>query len=368
MKRLIWLIVAVFLFMFVLALNAHAQVNTTYMTGVLSKSSTSCTSIYMDSTNTASGECVSIALPPNTVSAAVTLSGTFSLTATFEVSANYGVTWVAASTTSSASVGTSVLSVAGYNFVRARCSAYTSGAAQVAIQTAAASGNIGTLNFTDTNVLAWYQNSVNSYNQVIVQNTNTGTTASANFVAGVSTMTATTNYIEMGMNSSGFTGSGSLSAANMGYLDTTSQDLSIGTTTNNSVHFVTNNAATDSASISGAGAWTFNGNVKVTTLNSATVCNVNSASPAACSAAASGAVVIPTTTTTYTVNTTAVTAHSLVYLWPRTYTGDLPSAPTCVAPAVTSAPVVSAIVAATSFTITLPSTSGQTCWNYLVIN
>lgn len=107
---------------------------------------------------------------------------------------------------------------------------------------------------------------------------------------------------------------------------------------------------------------------KGATFTSATNCAVNSASPAACGAAPSGAFVIPTTTTSYTVNTTAVTAASRVILTPRTYAGDLPSAPTCVVPAITAEPVVSALSAGTSFTVTLASTTGQTCWNYWIIN
>jgi hypothetical protein len=99
-----------------------------------------------------------------------------------------------------------------------------------------------------------------------------------------------------------------------------------------------------------------------------TNCAINSASPGACGSAASGAFVVPTTTGTYTVNTTAVTANSVILITPRTYTGDLPSTPTCVVPTITAEPVVSAIVAGTSFTITLTSTTGQTCWNYRIIN
>lgn len=102
--------------------------------------------------------------------------------------------------------------------------------------------------------------------------------------------------------------------------------------------------------------------------NTFTNCAVNSVSPAACGAAASGAFVIPTTTTTYTVNTTAVTANSVIILTPRTYTGNLPSSPTCVVPTITAEPVVSAISAGTSFTLTETSTTGQTCWNYWIIN
>jgi hypothetical protein len=97
-------------------------------------------------------------------------------------------------------------------------------------------------------------------------------------------------------------------------------------------------------------------------------CAVNSVSPAACAGNSTGAFVVPISTTTYTVNTTAVTTSSSVLLTPRTYTGNLPGTPTCVAPAVTSAPVVSAISVGVSFTITLPTIASQTCWDYKVSN
>lgn len=99
-----------------------------------------------------------------------------------------------------------------------------------------------------------------------------------------------------------------------------------------------------------------------------TNCSVNSVSPAACASAAAGSFVVPTTTTAYTVNTTRVTAASRIFLFPHTDTRDLPGAPTCVVPAITSEPVVTAIVAATSFTFGLASTAGQTCWDYWIVN
>ncbi|MCU1301965.1 MAG: hypothetical protein JWQ87_2249 [Candidatus Sulfotelmatobacter sp.] len=97
-------------------------------------------------------------------------------------------------------------------------------------------------------------------------------------------------------------------------------------------------------------------------------CAVNSASPAACGAAASGAVVIPTTTATYTINTTSVNAASRISLTWLTFASNLPSAPTCVAPATTSMPSISAISAGVSFTIALTSTTGQTCPMFTIMN
>jgi hypothetical protein len=99
-----------------------------------------------------------------------------------------------------------------------------------------------------------------------------------------------------------------------------------------------------------------------------TNCAVNSTSPAACGSAASGAVVIPTTTTTYTIDTSAVTVHSRIQLTWLSFASDLPSSPTCVAPSASAEPTVSAVSAGTSFTISLASTSGQTCPMFTITN
>lgn len=113
----------------------------------------------------------------------------------------------------------------------------------------------GTLGYTDTGILGALQSSTNGYNQFIIQNTSTGTSASANLIVNNSASTATTNYGEVGINGVNFSnGSGSLNQPGYVYFDATSYDLVVGTFTNNSIHFVTNNAATDAMTISGAGA------------------------------------------------------------------------------------------------------------------
>lgn len=116
----------------------------------------------------------------------------------------------------------------------------------------------------------------------------------------------------------------------------------------------------------GAAPNTFGGNVKAPSFSTSSNCAVNSASPAACGSAATGAVVVPTTTTTYTINTTAVTAHSRIQVTWLSFASDLPSSPTCVAPSATSEPTVSNVVAGTSFTIALASTTGQTCPQFTI--
>lgn len=95
-------------------------------------------------------------------------------------------------------------------------------------------------------------------------------------------------------------------------------------------------------------------------------CAVNSVSPAACGSAIVGVIAVPTTTTTYTVNTTAVTANSRIHLQQITDNTGIPSSPTCTG--TTANPIQSARVAATSFTFTLASIAGVTCFNYWMDN
>lgn len=108
--------------------------------------------------------------------------------------------------------------------------------------------------------------------------------------------------------------------------------------------------------------------VNAATYVTATNCSVNSTSPAACGSAASGAVVVPTTTTTYTINTTAVTNGSRIFIEPITDNTSLSGSPTCNAPPTPFVGYISGRTAGTSFTFTLPSTTGTSCWYYNIIN
>jgi hypothetical protein len=82
---------------------------------------------------------------------------------------------------------------------------------------------------------------------------------------------------------------------------------------------------------------------------------------APCTYASSGYVTVPANQTTGIVNTLAVSASSRIFLQADTsYTG-------CTVPAAGSA-YISARVAGTSFTFTLPSSSGITCWNFWIVD
>jgi len=111
----------------------------------------------------------------------------------------------------------------------------------------------GALSYAVSNLLASYASSANSAVQTIIQNTNSGATASTDVVVSNDLGTASTYYGVLGMNSSGFTGTGSLSLPNATYVYSQSGDLVLGTNSANGIHFVVANGATDALAISSAG-------------------------------------------------------------------------------------------------------------------
>ena len=122
-----------------------------------------------------------------------------------------------------------------------------------------ASSNLGvfststTLSFTDSEVFLSGVDNTNSYVQACMQNTNAGTAASADFIVNNNLSTSSTYYGDFGINSSGYTGSGSLNLPNATYLVSQNGDLTIGTQTSNAIHFVINGGAFDAMTITTAG-------------------------------------------------------------------------------------------------------------------
>lgn len=108
--------------------------------------------------------------------------------------------------------------------------------------------------------------SVNGYAQAILRNSSNGASASADFVAENDIGTDTTNYIDMGINSSGFSGAGPINIASGGYVYTQTGALSVGTVANQTLHLFANN--TDAITITGAGAVAISGNPTTTTQSS----------------------------------------------------------------------------------------------------
>lgn len=107
----------------------------------------------------------------------------------------------------------------------------------------------GSPGFSDTGVMEQLTLSNTAYAQAIIQNTSNGTGASADFIVSNNLGTASTYYGDLGINSSTFTGTGSLNIANAVYLYSESGDLVLATNTSNAIHLLTNNASTDAMQI-----------------------------------------------------------------------------------------------------------------------
>ncbi len=184
-------------------------------------------------------------LTPNTAtSGAITLAGTLGIanggTAQTSFTANY-IHYGSFSTSASLQFDGTNLSV---------------GAAPVASKGVL---QVGTIGYTDTGVVAGFASSVAGYNQIVLQNTSNNSAASTNFNVSNDAGTTTTNYGELGINSSTFSGTGSFSQAGNVYLAAASTDLVVGTYASKPIHFVVNNGATDAVTIDTANSLNLGG-------------------------------------------------------------------------------------------------------------
>ena len=109
--------------------------------------------------------------------------------------------------------------------------------------------NLGSVNLaqTYTNAILQLDASVNEYAQVILQNHNSGTNASGDFVVTADDGDDQTHFIDMGINSTGYsTSSWVINGAGDGYLYIDSGNLAIGTTDNEIITFIGPTDTTDS--------------------------------------------------------------------------------------------------------------------------
>ena len=134
----------------------------------------------------------------------------------------------------------------------------------------------GPLTFSDTGIVSDFVATLNGYLQAVIQNKSNGSSASSEFIAYNDSGTASTNYATVGINSSGYTGTGSINAAGYGYFLTGSTDLVLGTIGSNAIHFVVNSGATDALTISTAGAVTTPNQLTGATLRASNGIVVNS--------------------------------------------------------------------------------------------
>lgn len=113
-------------------------------------------------------------------------------------------------------------------------------------------------NFTasDKNIMASLVQDINDYTQLVLQNTNAGSSASADIVVNNDDTTGSGTYGDFGINSSTFSGSGAFSLPNATYLYSNGGDLVLGTNTANAIRFVANNSTSDVATFSSGGILT----------------------------------------------------------------------------------------------------------------
>ena len=170
------------------------------------------------------------------------------------------------------------------------------------------------LGYADTGIIGSFASTVAGYNQVVVQNKSTATNASSNFNVSNDAGTAGSNYAELGINSSTFTGTGSFNIAGASYVASASTDLTIGTYGAYSIHFVTNSNTTDAMTIYN------NGGVSLGTFSNPGINNI-----------AASKFVPGYTGVTSAAGTTVLTADSNYYqnlLGSTTQTFQLPDATT----------------------------------------
>ena len=98
-------------------------------------------------------------------------------------------------------------------------------------------------------LLASFASTVDGYNQLILQNKSDTTSASTSFVVSNDAATDSTNYGEIGMNSSNWNTNGAFGKAGTVYLGSASTDLAIGTYGPKPIHFVANGSLTDALTI-----------------------------------------------------------------------------------------------------------------------
>jgi hypothetical protein len=115
--------------------------------------------------------------------------------------------------------------------------------------------SVGTLGFNGARMGGNFTSSQTSYYQVVLQNTSSNSGASCDFVVCNDASTDTATYGNFGINSSTFTGTGSLNLPSSTYVTATTGDLVLGTTTANQIRFLVNSGTTDAFGINTSGAW-----------------------------------------------------------------------------------------------------------------
>lgn len=110
-------------------------------------------------------------------------------------------------------------------------------------------------NFTasDKNILASFVQDINDYTQVVIQNPNSGSSASSDIIVNNNNTTGAGVYGDFGINSSNYVGTGPFALPDATYLYSQGGDLVIGTASANAIRFVANSGSSDVATFSSGG-------------------------------------------------------------------------------------------------------------------
>ncbi len=131
---------------------------------------------------------------------------------------------------------------------------------------------VGTIGFTDTDIIANFTHNVNSYAQLIVQNKNSGTSASSDVIVNNDRSAGTTYYGDFGINGTTFATGGPFGDPDGTYLYSAGGTLSLGSLNSYDVKIATNNTERVRINATGVGIGTTNpsqslhvqGNARVT--------------------------------------------------------------------------------------------------------
>jgi hypothetical protein len=99
---------------------------------------------------------------------------------------------------------------------------------------------IGALSFSDTDIIASFTHSVNSYAQLVVQNKNSGASSSADIIVNNDRAAGTTYYGDFGINGTTFSGGGPFGDVDGTYLYSAGGTLSLGSLNSYDVKIATN--------------------------------------------------------------------------------------------------------------------------------
>lgn len=102
----------------------------------------------------------------------------------------------------------------------------------------------GNLSYNDTGIISQMTRSVDAYAQVISQNLSNNANASINVNVSNDLANSTANFGELGMNSSGFSGSGPFGHPSAVYIAAATSNLAIGTYDSHPAHIVVNSNIT----------------------------------------------------------------------------------------------------------------------------